>query len=60
MFDFSNYSAKSKHYDDSDKLVVGKMIDKTGDVAIEEFVRLKPKMYSLLADDSRELKKHRV
>ena len=60
MFDFSNYSAKSKHYDDSDKLVVGKMIDKTGDVAIEEFVGLKLKMYSLLADDSRELKKHRV
>ena len=60
MFDFSNYSAKSKHYDDSDKLVVGKMIDKTGDVAIEEFVGLKLKMYSLLADASRELKKHRV
>ena len=23
MFDFSNYSAKSKYYDDSKKLVVG-------------------------------------
>ena len=27
MFDFSNYSAKSKYYDDSNKLVVGKMKD---------------------------------
>ena len=25
MFDFSNYSTKSKYYDDSNKLVVGKM-----------------------------------
>ena len=27
MFDFSNYSAKSKYYDNSNKLVVGKMKD---------------------------------
>ena len=45
MFDFSNYSAKSKYYDNSNKLVVGKMKDKTADVAIEELVELKPKMY---------------
>ena len=25
MFDFSNYSTKSKHFDNSNKLVVGKM-----------------------------------
>ena len=30
MFDFSIYSAKSKQYDDSNKLVVGKMKDETG------------------------------
>ena len=35
-------------YDNSNKLVIGKMKDETGDVAIEEFVRLKPKMYSFL------------
>ena len=35
MFDFRNYSAKSKYYDYSNKLVV----------AVEEFVRLKPKMF---------------
>ena len=45
MLDFSNYSTKSKYYDDSNKLVIGKMKDKTGGVAIEEFLRLKPKMY---------------
>ena len=27
MFDFSNYSSKSKYYDDSNKLVSGKMKD---------------------------------
>ena len=25
MFDFSNYSTKSKYYEDSNKLVIGKM-----------------------------------
>ena len=29
MFDFSNYSAKSKYYHDSNKLVVRKMKDET-------------------------------
>ena len=57
MFDFSNYSAKSKCYDDSNKLVVGKMKDETAGVAIKEFVGLKPKMYSFLVDDSSEHKK---
>ena len=45
MFDFSNYLTKSKYYDSSNKLVTGKMKDETGDVAIEEFVGLKQKMY---------------
>ena len=34
--DFSNYSTKSKCYNDSNKLVIGKMKDETGGVAIEE------------------------
>ena len=38
MFDFSNYSTTSKYYDNSNKLVVGKMKDETAGVAIEEFV----------------------
>ena len=35
MLDFSNYSNKSRYYDDSNKLVVGKMNDETADVAPE-------------------------
>ena len=38
MFDFSNYSPQSKYYDDSDKLVVGKMEYKTGGVAVKNFL----------------------
>ena len=50
MDNFSNYLAKSKYYDDSNKLVVDKMKDETASDAIEEFVRLKPKMYVFLVD----------
>ena len=52
MFDFSNYSTKSKYHDDSNKLVIGKMKDETGGVGIEEFVGLKPKIYSFLVDNN--------
>ena len=38
MFDFSNYSTKSKYYDDSNKLAIEKMNDEIGAVATEEFV----------------------
>ena len=44
MFDLINYSTKSK-YDNSNKLVVGKMKDETAGFVIEHFVNLKPKMY---------------
>ena len=57
MFDFSNYSAESKYYDDSNKLVVSRMKDETGIVAIEEFVGLKPNMYLFLVDNNSEHKK---
>ena len=57
MFDFGNYSPKSKYYDDSNKLVVGKMKDETAGVATKEFVELKPKMYSFLVDDNSEHKR---
>ena len=39
IFDFSNYSTKSKYYDYSNKLV------KTDGVVIEEFVELKPRRF---------------
>ena len=57
MFDFSKYSTKSKYYDDSNKLGLGKMKDETGCIAIEELVGLKPKMYLFLVDDNSEHKK---
>ena len=33
LFDFSNYSSKSKYYDNSNKLVIGKMKDETVAIA---------------------------
>ena len=59
MFGFSNYPAKSKYYDDSNKLVAGKMKDKTDGIVIEEFVGLKPKMYSFLVGCCSEHKKEK-
>ena len=46
MFDFNNYSTKSKYYDNSNKLVIGKMKNERDGVTIKEFVQLKPNMYS--------------
>ena len=56
MFDFSNYLTKSKYYDDLNKLVIGKMKDETGGVAIEKFVELKSKMYSFLVENNEHKK----
>ena len=60
MFNFSNYSSKSKYYDTSNRFVVGKMKDKTAGVATEEFVRLKRKIYSYLVNDNSNHKKQKV
>ena len=57
LFDFSNYSAKSKYYGYSNKLLVSKMKDETAGVTIEEFVGLNSKMYSYLVNDNIEHKK---
>ena len=45
MFDFSNYLTKSKYYDNSNKLVVGKMKDEAAGLAIEEFVGIKQEIF---------------
>ena len=50
MFNFSNYW---KYYDNSNKVVVGKMKDETTD----EFLGLKAKINSYLVDDNSEHKK---
>ena len=55
IFDFNNCSTKSKYCDNSNKLVIGKMKDESGGVA-EEFVGLKPKIYSFLVDNSEHKK----
>ena len=34
MFDFSNYSIKSKYYNNLDKIVIGKLQDETGHAEI--------------------------
>ena len=57
MFHFRNFSTKSKYYDGSNKLVVGKIKDKTAGVPLEEFVGLKPRIYFFLVDDSTKHKK---
>ena len=57
LFNFKNYSARSKYYDDSSTLFVGRMEDETAGTAIEEFVGLKQKIYSFLVDDSMSIKK---
>ena len=45
MFGFSNYSTKSKYFDNSKQLVIWKMKDEIGGIAIEAFGELKPKMF---------------
>ena len=57
MFDFINYSIKSKYYDNSNRLVIGKMKDETAGVIIKEFVGLRPKMYSFLVGNNSEHEK---
>ena len=59
MFDFSNYSAKSKNYDDLNKLVFDKMKDEAGHVAIEKLFGLNSKMYLFLLDSSGEHEKEK-
>ena len=54
LFDFSNYSKKSRLYDDTNKKVIGKMKDEIGGKVISEFAGLKLKMYSLITVDDEE------
>ena len=56
MFGFSNYLTNSKYHNNSNKLVIRKMIDETAGVEIKEFVGLKPKIYSFLVHNSEHRK----
>ena len=59
-FDFINYSTKSKYYDNTKQLVIVKIKDETGGVAIKEIAELKHKMYSFLADNEEHKKSKRL
>ena len=60
MFDFRNYSIKSKYHNNSNKLVTDKTKDETAGVAIEEFFGLKPEMYLYLVTIIVSIKKKKV
>ena len=47
MFDFSNYPKDSKFFDKTNKKAISKIKDEFGGGIVDEFVRLKPKMYSI-------------
>ena len=50
-FDTSNFEKQHYLYDTTNKKVLGKMKDECGGAVIEEFVGLRPKMYSLKYGD---------
>ena len=54
LFDFSYYPKDWKLIDSTNKKVIGKMKDKFGGVIIDEFVGLKPNIYSIKKIDGKE------
>ena len=57
MFNFSDYSRESKFFDQVNKKIIGKIKDEFKGDLINELVELKSKKYSIIAADSREVKK---
>ena len=57
MLDFSNCSGDLKYYDDSNALDLGKRKGEMVGVAIEEFIGIKPKIYSIFVRNSSKYKK---
>ena len=57
LFDFSGYPKDSVYYGSLNKKVLGKMKDELNAVKIVAFVGLKSKMYSLVADNDKEVYK---
>ena len=47
MFNFRNYPDDSKFFDQANKKVISEMKDESEGKIIDEFVRLKSKMYSI-------------
>ena len=57
MFDFSGYPKNSFYYDASTKKLLGKMKDELNGIKIVEFVDLKSNLYSLIAENDKEVNK---
>ena len=57
MFNFSDYPRESKFFDQVNKKIIGKIKDEFKGDIINEHVELKSKKYSIIAADSREVKK---
>ena len=57
MFEFINYSRKSKYFNDSNKLVVDKVKNETRSAVFEEYVGLKQKMSQFWVDSNSKNKK---
>ena len=56
IFDFSNHLTESKYYGSSNKWAIREIKDETGSIEFEEFVGLKPKIYSFLVENSKHKK----
>ena len=54
LFDFSNFPKNSNFFGEANKKVIGKMKDVSEGIAIDEFVGLKSKMYSIKNIDGKE------
>ena len=56
LFDFSNFLKGSKFHDNQNEMVTGKMKVVNKGIPINKFVGLKPKMDSMLSDESNTAK----
>ena len=57
LFDFSDYPLNSKFFYPANKKVIGKMKDEFKGKIINKFAGLKPKIYSLISVDDKEVTK---
>ena len=56
LYDTSNYSKDHFLFSEVNKKVIGKFKDETGGLPIVEWIELRAKMYSMMADDGKEKK----
>ena len=54
LFGFSNYPKDSKFFDETNKKFIGKMKEESEVKIIDEFIELKPKMYSIKNIDGKD------